>query len=50
LKKKIDIPEPIHPSEEEATGNNNENDHPATLHPTIWIFHLLTHHNQVTVI
>ena len=27
LKKKIDIPEPIHPSEEEATGNNDENNH-----------------------
>jgi len=27
LKKKIDIPEPIHPSEKEATGNNNENNH-----------------------
>ena len=27
LKKKIDIPEPIHPSEEEATGNNNDNNH-----------------------
>ena len=27
MKKKIDIPEPIHPSEEEETGNNNENNH-----------------------
>jgi len=27
LKKKINIPEPIHPSEEEATGNNDENNH-----------------------
>ena len=27
LKKKIDIPEPIYPSEEEATGNNDENNH-----------------------
>jgi len=27
LKKKIDIPEPIHPSEEEATGNNDEQNH-----------------------
>jgi len=28
LKKKINIPEPIHPSsQEEATGNNNENNH-----------------------
>jgi len=27
LKKKIDIPEPIHPSQEEATGNNDDNNH-----------------------
>jgi len=27
LKKKIDIPEPIHPSEEEASGNNDDNNH-----------------------
>jgi len=27
LKKKIDIPEPIHPSQEEVTGNNDEHNH-----------------------